>query len=56
MPFYDGFDEIVIKWASATSLTASVRDRVGIHDCTFTADGWSCAAARNHTGAATCSA
>ena len=43
MAFYsDGYDEVVIKWCSATTLTAAVRDGDGTYDCTFSADGWSC--------------
>ena len=40
--FSEGYDEVVIKWCSATTLTAAVRDGAGVFDCTFSADGWSC--------------
>jgi hypothetical protein len=35
-------DEVCIRWSSASALAASVRDSAGVHDVTFTADGWSC--------------
>ena len=36
------FEEVCIRWSSDSALAASVRDQAGVHDVTFTSDGWSC--------------
>jgi len=35
-------EEVVIRWRNDHALAASVRAHDGIHDVTFTADGWAC--------------
>lgn len=35
-------ESVIIKWRTGRSLCAAVKDSVGVHDITFTADGWGC--------------